>query len=163
MTTSTIAQTNNRQRITPNDPFPFLSYQGFLTDIKGIIWPDTLLTKITSIVYPDSVAGTPIWMGTHSNVSIRNGLFNVILGMTCSMDPDTWLPQSFLGVKNDNEPELLPRVMITGTLFAARTGTAIRADTKDFMKTIDPDTPCLAHSINGLYGVIWLREQMMFQ
>ena len=57
-----------------------ISYQGVLTDTSGRIVPDGNYF-LTFKMYEDSSGGPPLCTGTHSTVSIPNGVFDVILGI----------------------------------------------------------------------------------
>ena len=71
-----------------------INYQGMLTDNAGHPLTDTV--SITFKIYDDASGGNKKWEETQNNVSVINGLFNVILGSvtpidTLSFAQDYWL------------------------------------------------------------------------
>ena len=94
-----------------------ISFQGKLHDNAGV--PLTGQYKITFRIYSVESGGTHIWTET-SSVSCDNGLYNVILGLTTSMDlsfdGDYWLSVQVTG-----DDELSPRYRIVSVPVAIRT------------------------------------------
>jgi hypothetical protein len=85
-----------------------INYQGMLTDDSGGPLTDTL--DITFIIYddPGPTGGNVKWSETQYDVSVINGLFNVILGsanpIDLPFDQDYWLD---ISVEGEHMPERL--------------------------------------------------------
>jgi hypothetical protein len=107
-----------------------INYQGMLTD-DGSPLTDTL--DITFKIYNDSVSVSPTnmkWEETHSDVSVINGLFNVMLGgvsaLNLDFSEDYWLD---ITVGAEHQPERLRFVSVG---YAYRSRWAQRSDTADY-------------------------------
>ena len=103
--------------VTP--PIPHLiNYQGMLTDDSGTPLNDT--PDITFEIWNAPSGGTRRWWETQSNVSVVNGLFNVILGnvnpinLSFYQDENYWLQ---IIVEEDTMPS---RLKFTSVAFAYR-------------------------------------------
>ncbi|GEM_PF-1720592 len=100
---------------------PLLNYQGHLA--VG----DTALTggfKLVFSVYPAPTGGSPLWTETQT-VAVTDGLFSVLLGGVVPI-PQTLFAEAerYLGVKVENDPELVPRQRIVSVGYAFRAGAA---------------------------------------
>ena len=111
---------------TAYQSFPkLMNYQGFLTDMNGK--PLKGQYSITFRAYNMETSGSPLWVETHDNVSITNGLFTVFLGQKVSLPsnmfygPPTNLSQPggsgsfysrWLSVAVNSDGEMLPRQRI---------------------------------------------------
>jgi len=95
-----------------------ISYQGRLTDDGGE--PLTGSYDITFGIYAMPSGSSLLWSETHSDVSIVNGLFSVILGSQTAL-PDTVFIDNdrYLGITIGEDPEISPRVMLTSCPSAA--------------------------------------------
>ena len=101
-----------------------INYQGFLEDDTGN--PLTGIHTLDFNVYADSVSGaTPIWTETHRDITIEDGLFNVILG-SIALFPDTLFAgdQRWVGITVDSGSEMYPRQRITSVPWALRAAVA---------------------------------------
>jgi hypothetical protein len=98
-----------------------INYQGMLTDDAGNPLTDTV--RITFKIYNDSLSASPInkkWEETHSDVSVIDGLFNVMLGGVSSLNldfsEDYWLD---ITVEGEHQPERL-RFVSVGYAYRAK-------------------------------------------
>jgi hypothetical protein len=98
-----------------------VSYQGVLRDNEGNTVPDDSYS-IEFNIYDVEVGGTPVWTETQS-ADVRDGLFNVILGSTTSLDIDFDV-RYWLGITIEEESELDPRVELTAAPYALRAAVA---------------------------------------
>ena len=97
-----------------------LPYQGTLMDSEGN--PISGKHTIRFRIYENPTGATPIWEEIRSGsntVSIQNGLFNVTLGSLNPIPSKVWgASELYLGVKVDNDEEMIPRQVINPTPFA---------------------------------------------
>ncbi len=103
-----------------------LSYQGKLTDTLGGPVPNGSY-PIMLLLYTVPSGGSPFWTETQS-VTVKNGLFSVLLG---SVTPIGSLPSAgavYLGMTVSGGPELTPRVRIVSAAYAYLTEQAANAD-----------------------------------
>jgi hypothetical protein len=97
----------------------YMNYQGRLTNSSGE--PLDTTVSMTFTIYDDSTGGNPIWTEMHGAVEVINGLFQINL-----CDPDTlcidsiipYPPAKYLGITIGDDPELVPRTLITSTPYA---------------------------------------------
>ena len=96
-----------------------INYQGMLTDDMGN--PLNGNYNLTFKIYSQSSGGTALWTETQNNVSVENGLFNVILGGTnpisSTMFDDTL---RYFAITMGTDPELSPRIRLTSVGYAYR-------------------------------------------
>jgi hypothetical protein len=100
-----------------------INYQGMLTQSDGTTPVPNGNYNLTFKIY-GSLSGTDsLWREYHSNVSVTNGLFNVILGsvttLNLAFNTDYWL-----GIRVGNDPELSPRIRLTSVGYAYRASVA---------------------------------------
>jgi hypothetical protein len=88
------------------------NYQGFLRDAQGN--PITGTRKIKVSLWTAVTAGTELYTETFTDVSVRDGLFNVVMGSTQNMSPSYFqnVAPLFVGIAVDDGAELLPRQRI---------------------------------------------------
>ncbi|MBN1213746.1 MAG: tail fiber domain-containing protein [candidate division Zixibacteria bacterium] len=103
---------------------PFMNYQGRLTDPSGNPVPDGNYNVVFTI-YDLPTGGTELWTSGTLPVSVKDGLFNVVLGEIGSsvFDP---AGERFLGIKVGSDPEITPRTYLTTvpyTYYAGKSGT----------------------------------------
>jgi hypothetical protein len=97
-----------------------INYQGMLTDETGE--PLTGTYQLTFTIYDAASDGTVQWTETYPEVSVNNGLFNVLLGSVVPLEnsvftgEDRWLGIT-VGVGGD--PEISPRSLLTTVPSAA--------------------------------------------
>lgn len=107
---------------------PLLNYQGYLaagdtaTDRQSVALTGSF--KVVFSIYPAATGGSPLWTETQT-VSVTDGLFNVLLGGVVPI-PQTLFAEAerYLGVKVENDPELVPRQRIVSVGYAFRAGVA---------------------------------------
>jgi len=103
-----------------------MTQQGRLTDVSGAPLPDGPY-EVTFKLYESMLAPTPSWTETQT-VSLKDGLFNAILGTITPLGEDLLTPpaggsylngiERYLSVTVTGYPEL-PRVRLTGVPYAA--------------------------------------------
>jgi hypothetical protein len=107
-----------------------LNYQGVLKDGSGT--PITGTVSIDFTIYDAPTGGTALWTETQSNVSVNNGLFNVLLGsdtpLPAGLFYGTYAPATsgdrYLGVKVGADPEMSPRQQLVSVSDALKAGDA---------------------------------------
>ncbi|MCX7733140.1 MAG: hypothetical protein N2248_08305, partial [candidate division WOR-3 bacterium] len=103
-----------------------LSYQGRLTDSLGNPVPDGSY-QLTFRLYSQETGGTPFWTEVQT-VSVRNGIFSVLLG---SVTPISSVPDAgtvYLSLQVDTGSELTPRLRIVSAAYAFLTERAANSD-----------------------------------
>jgi hypothetical protein len=100
-----------------------ISYQGKLTTASGGCLNDTV--QMTFSIYPDTLGSPADWTETQTEVVVKEGIFNVLLGAV-----DT-IPQAvfdgsvkYLGVQVEADPEMRPLKPMVSVPYAYRAGTA---------------------------------------
>jgi len=96
-----------------------LSYQGYLTLPDGT--PLTAPVNMTFSLYAAPTGGTPLWSELHSNVSISNGVYSLVLGDITPVNLPFDAPY-YLGTKIGADPEMTPRQPLNSVPFALRAG-----------------------------------------
>ena len=91
-----------------------MSYQGILTDNAGS--PLTGVYTVTFAIYVTAEGGTALWSET-LDVECEAGLFNVILGLTVSLDLD-FSQQYWMGIQLAGDPPILPRMRMASVPYA---------------------------------------------
>lgn len=101
---------------------PTMSYQGVLTDNLGNLVPDGNY-NLTFRIYDDPVAGNLHWTEAHAGVPVVKGGFSVVLGSTVPVNvPFEYFLTYYLGVQVGADPELTPRVALSGSPSAMSLG-----------------------------------------
>lgn len=106
-----------------------INYQGVLTDDSDNPITDTL--DIEFKIYDSETNGNLKWSETQSQVSIIDGLFNVILGSVNPIDTLSFSEDYWLEIKVGTET-MLTRLRFTSVAYAYR---AEMADTADYART----------------------------
>jgi hypothetical protein len=113
-----------------------INYQGMLTD-DGTPLTDTL--DITFKIFNDSLSVSPTdkrWEETHSDVSVIDGLFNVMLGSVSALNldfsEDYWLD---ITVGGEHQPDRLRLVSVGYAFTASTAGDADKVDGLDASPT----------------------------
>ena len=96
-----------------------INYQGMLTQSDGKTPVNNGDYAILFSIYNISSGGSALWSHTY-NVSVTNGLFNIILGdsgfaINLAFDTTYWL-----GIKVGDDSELTPRIQLTSVGYAYR-------------------------------------------
>ncbi len=100
-----------------------INYQGKLTTASGGCLNDTV--QMTFSIYPDTLGSTADWSETQTDVVVKEGIFNVLLGAV-----DT-IPQAvfdgnikYLGVQVESDPEMRPLKPMVSVAYAYRAAAA---------------------------------------
>ena len=96
-----------------------ISYQGVLTDASGTPVADGSYS-LTISIYDTETGVAALWSETHSPVTVKSGIFSVILGAGTPPVPLA-LPfdqQYWLGVRIGTGPELIPRIRFTSSAYS---------------------------------------------
>ena len=91
-----------------------LNYQGRLSDAAG---PLHGTYSISFTIYSAAAGGSTLWTETLSDVSVTNGHVSVILGNRTPIGIQA-KQAMWLGIKVGVNPEVSPRVELTGSLYA---------------------------------------------
>ena len=98
------------------------NYQGNLKDARGK--PLNTTVSLTFSLYDVPAWGTPLWTETHPSVSVKEGMFSVILGSKVKIPETVTQGERYLGVKVNANAEMLPRQALVSGFFAMRAGVA---------------------------------------
>ena len=99
-----------------------ISYQGKLTDAEGLLINGQ--RDITFTLFTESSGGGSVWTEPHSDVSVTNGLFNVMLGSTNDLT-DEFQENDRLFLEIEVEGEILvPRQEMAAVGYALSAGKA---------------------------------------
>ncbi len=97
-----------------------INYQGKL-DSSGV--PITGTRNLTFSIYSDTASLTaPLWTETQNNVTIMNGIFNVLLGSATPFSGTLFTNpgERFIGVKVGTASEMKPRLKIASVAYSLR-------------------------------------------
>ena len=116
-----------------------LHYQGYLQDAQGdaIDCPDAMACNgmqydLTFRIYDEAVGGTPLWEESFEAVSIRKGVFDVLLGATNPIDAQSLKAGVvYLALSINQTAELEPRQAMAAAAFAIRAAHSESADNTD--------------------------------
>jgi len=103
------------QSLAFSDVPHLIGYQGRLTDTSGT--PREGSYSITFRIYDAEAAGNLLWSETHSNVTVTNGIFDILLGSATPLD----LPfdkQYYLAIQVGSDPEMTPKQQIASVGYA---------------------------------------------
>ena len=105
-----------------------LSYQGRLTDDVGTAVDTT--ADLTIVIFADEAGTTPLWQETHPDVTVVNGLFDVVLG-SINPIPDTVFNGEvrWLGMQIESGPMSTVLVPILSAAYSIKSS---HADTAGF-------------------------------
>jgi len=105
-----------------------INYQGFLTDDSDNPVPDGSYSVVFTI-YDTASGGNTRWTETQS-ITTSNGLFTVLVGSVTPIG-DTVLssPSLYLGIKIEDDSEIMPRTMLLAIPWAFRATVADSATT----------------------------------
>lgn len=113
-----------------------INYQGLLLGTNQQPVPDGNYDIILNI-YDEP--GSLLWTETHTGVVVKSGLFQVLVGSNKLLD----LPfdqQYFLGIKVGDNPELVPRMLLTSAAYSFTSANAEAIDSIKVSKTPTPNT-----------------------
>jgi len=118
------------------------NYQGLLRNPDGSLTTGSY--TITARIYDTAATGSALYTETFSSVTVRDGLFNVVLGDNPQGQNLTGvfaeMPR-YIGIQLDDTPELIPRQRLHGVPWALYATNAMTAT------TLVPNA-----IINGLYS-----------
>ena len=99
-----------------------MNYQGYLTDTGGE--PLDTTVAMTFSLYDAATLGTQLWTETQPACSVREGLFNVLLGSVNPI-PDSAFDSTsvWLGITIGGDSEMEPRTRVASVAYAYRIGT----------------------------------------
>lgn len=98
---------------------PYLNYQGILRDAEGK--PISGVHKLVFRIYDNVTDPLPeaLWMEEHTEVTVRDGDFSVLLGNNKAIPPELFTgPDRFVGVMVDALDEMVPRQRFASVPFA---------------------------------------------
>lgn len=125
-------------RVSPQDGKDVpsqMNYQGYLI-LSADTTPVTADLDMVFELFTTETGGSSIWSETHNDVPVENGIFNVILGSTIPLDPDSFTGDP-LWLQTTVEGEVLsPRKKIVTTAYSIR---SLYADTADYVANGTPD------------------------
>jgi len=100
-----------------------INYQGFLTDADGN--PADGTYNISFAIYNTPEGVTSLW-GESREVTVTNGIYNVILGQGIPIEPNILDGDGnlYLGVTVEGDAEMLPRQKLTATAFSLKAAKA---------------------------------------
>lgn len=118
------------------------NYQGFLRDPDGSLTTGSY--TITARIYDQGTEGSTLYTTIVPNVTVRDGLFNIVLGDDPSMSDEVFadVPR-YIGISLNNDPELIPRQRLHAVpwaLYATNAMTATTAMTAKTATTLVSDT-----------------------
>ena len=87
-----------------------MNYQGTLRDIEGNLLSGTYAMTFRIYDAVDDPVANALWTEAHTDVVVRDGLFNVMLGDITAISPTLFdSPNRFIGVQVAGTEELAPR------------------------------------------------------
>lgn len=101
-----------------------LNYQGFLRQPDGSL--TTGVYHITAKIYNVATAGSPLYTTTLPDVTVRDGLFNIVLGDNPALSPSVFANAPlYIGISLDGGAELIPRQRLHAVPWAFQASTLI--------------------------------------
>ena len=102
-----------------------MNYQGFLREPDGSLITDTV--TITARIWDQATGGTvPLYETTVPNVTVRDGLFNIVLGDDPALPADAFSDTPrYIGISLDGDPELIPRQRLHAAPWALTSATLV--------------------------------------
>jgi hypothetical protein len=102
---------------------PLMNYQGYLTDTGGA--PSTGALPMTFALFANSTGGSAMWTETYVSVTVRAGVFGVLLGEATPLPWGALLTGNMLWLETTvNGIALQPRRPIVSVPYAFRAGVA---------------------------------------
>ncbi|MCP4609762.1 MAG: hypothetical protein GY845_13725 [Planctomycetes bacterium] len=95
---------------------PLINYQGYLTDPSDN--PLTGTFDIIFALYDDPSDTDAKWSEERLNISVNEGLFNIILGQQKPIEADVLNGNTYLGITVDHNAEMAPRQRLTSVAYA---------------------------------------------
>ncbi len=101
-----------------------LNYQGFLRQPDGSLTTGTY--DITAKIYNVATAGSPLYTTTLPDVTVRDGLFNIVLGDNPVLPSSVFANAPlYIGISLDGGAELIPRQRLHAVPWAFQASTLI--------------------------------------
>jgi microcystin-dependent protein len=98
-----------------------MNYQGTLRDIEGNLLSGTYVMTFRIYNAVDDPVMSALWTEEHTDVVVRDGLFNVVLGDITTISPTLFdSPNRFIGVQVAGTEELAPRQRFASVPYAIR-------------------------------------------
>ena len=121
-----------------------INYQGKLTTAEGGCLNDTL--QMTFTIYSDDQGVSDEWSETQTQVVVKEGIFNVLLGSVDTIPTAVFDGNiKHLGVQVESDPEMRPLKPMVSVAYAYK---AFEADTADYARAA-PAVPDNDWVING--------------
>jgi hypothetical protein len=101
-----------------------INYQGYLREPDGSLTNGSY--KITAKIYSAATGGSSLYTTSLPEVTVRDGLFNIVLGDDPLM-PATVFTSSplYIGISLDSDPELIPRQRLHAVPWAFQASTLV--------------------------------------
>ena len=110
-----------------------INYQGKLTTASGGCLNDTV--QMTFSIYPDTLGSPADWTETQTEVVVKDGIFNVLLGSVNPISASVFDGSiKYLGVQVESDPEMSPLKPMVTASYAFRSQ---EADTADYARAAD--------------------------
>lgn len=101
-----------------------LNYQGHLREPDGTL--TTGAFNITANIYAIATGGSPLYTTTLPGVTVRDGLFNIVLGDNPSLPESVFASAPlYIGISLNGEAELIPRQRLHAVPWAFQASTLI--------------------------------------
>ena len=98
-----------------------ISYQGKLTTASGGCLNDTV--EMIFSIYPDTLGSPADWSETQTEVVVKDGIFNVLLGSQDTIPSAVFDGNvKYLGVQVESDPEMRPLKPMVSVAYAYRAG-----------------------------------------
>jgi hypothetical protein len=100
-----------------------INYQGKMTTASGGCLNDTV--QMTFSIYSDDQGTVQDWTETQTQVVVKEGIFNVLLGSVVAIPTSVFDGSTkYLGVQVESDPEMTPLKPMVSVAYAYRAGTA---------------------------------------
>jgi hypothetical protein len=110
-----------------------IHYQGKLTTASGGCLNDTV--QMTFTIYADAFGIVSEWSETQTQVEVKEGIFNVLLGRVNPLPASIFHGTAkYLGVQVESDPEMRPLKPMVTTAYAFGSHHAQEADTADYAR-----------------------------
>ena len=101
-----------------------LNYQGYLREPDGSLTTGT--HDITANIYSDTTGGSSLYTTTLPGVTVRDGLFNIVLGDNPALPADLFANAPlYIGISLNSDPELVPRQRLHSVPWAFQASTLV--------------------------------------
>jgi len=135
-----------------------IGYQGRLTDAQGT--PREGSFQVTFRIYDAEAAGNLLWEEAHANVTVQDGIFDILLGSVTPLDLPFNQPY-YLAIKVGSDPEMTPRQQIASVGYSYMAEKSKEAETLTQFP-ITPPSMFNEFGGNGSHGDIVISENTNF-